>query len=142
MSKDYSEYAGKKVIVTVNLEDGTASEVEGKVEVANQEAILIKPKGKTRIDIIEASTIEEIRLAPEPAKKLTAKKLKPVELGRVRQHLLDRHGYRLSEISAMAEEQAREFHEGLDHSDLGHVHVSPEAGETGDAPEVEAADEE
>jgi hypothetical protein len=123
---DYSEYVGKKVILTRKLEDGSADEVEGTVEVANAGGILIKPKGKVQMVLIEGENVEQVVLAPDSAKKLKAKKLKPITLGQARSHLLERHGGTLTEVNSMTEEEAFSFHESLDHdaADLGHVHVA------------------
>lgn len=142
-----SSYEGKKVIVTVNLaepnEKGeSAIEVEGTAQAANDLGILLKPKGKTNLDLIEASNIEAVRLAPEPDKKLTAKTLKDVELGNAKQHLLDRHGLTLTDVNALTEESAFNYHAGLDHKalDLGHVHGAKASEERAAALEEKAAD--
>lgn len=118
------EYVGKKVLVTVKAEDGSAVEVEGTVEKANDFALVIKPKGKTRLDIIENDAIIEIKYIAETGTPLKAKLLKPVELGQARTHLLERHGYTLADINKMDEQGAFDFHKALDHValDLGHTH--------------------
>jgi filamentous hemagglutinin family protein len=132
-TKDYSEYTGKSVIVTQNLEkpdaDGNGTvEVEGKVQVANALGILLKPKGQINVKMIEAGEIEEIRLAPEKASKLKRSKLQVVKLGQARRHLLTNHGVQLAWANSVTEEQAFEYHQGLNHEelDLGHVHVEKE----------------
>ena len=66
---DLSEYTGKKIVLIVNLSEPNeagerAVELEGKAESANALGILFKPKGKAGLELIEASTIEEVRLAP------------------------------------------------------------------------------
>lgn len=126
---DLSQYTGKKVIVTQNLaepdKDGaTAIEVEGTVQVGNASGVLIKPKGKATFDLIEAASIEEIRLAPEKDKAFKASKLKLVTVGQARRHLLERHGVTLKWANSVTEEQALEYHNSLNHEelDLGHVH--------------------
>lgn len=142
---DYSEFVGKKVIVTRNLptpnEKGEgAVEVEGTLEAANEFGVMLKPKGQVKAEIINASEIEEIRFAPEKVKAVKAKTLKVIEHGQAKSHLLERHGYTLTEVNEMTETQAYELHKGIDHvaADLGHVH-----GEKEKAPAAEAvADEE
>lgn len=120
---DYSQYNGKKVTVVRNPADSSdAVEIEGTVQVGNEQGLLIKPKGKTSFDLIPAEEIEEVRIAPEKSKKLTAKTLKVVELGSARSHLLERHGLSLTDANNVTEEEAFEAHEATDHSDLGHVH--------------------
>jgi hypothetical protein len=127
---DYSEFEGKKVILTATV-DGEQVELEGTAETVNELAILFKPKGKAKLDIIEAENIVGVRYAPEKPKTLKAKSLLPIQYGQARQHLIDRHGYTLSDINAMTEEQAYNFHKELDHkaSDLGHVHAAKEQTE-------------
>jgi hypothetical protein len=124
-----AEYTGKKVIVTQNLDqpdkDGnSAIEVEGTVQVGNADGVLIKPKGKATFDLIEARSIEEIRLAPEKDKSFKASKLKLVTIGGARRHLLERHAVTLAWANSVTEEQALEYHNSLNHEelDLGHVH--------------------
>jgi hypothetical protein len=126
-----SDYTGKKVIVTQNLDqpdkDGnTAIEVEGTVQVGNSDGVLIKPKGKATFDLIEARSIEDIRLAPEKDKSFKASKLKLVTIGSARRHLLERHGVTLAWANSVSEEQALEYHNSLNHEelDLGHVHTA------------------
>lgn len=123
-TENLEQYTGKKVLVTVKAEDGTFTEVEGTVEVGTPDGVLIKPKGKTKIDLIEAASIEEIKYVAEAPKAITAKKLKLVTFGQARGHLLERHGYKLADINGMTEQAAFDFHAGLDHKalDLGHVH--------------------
>ena len=119
--QDFSEYRGKKVIVTQNKGDG-AVEVEGLVETTNTLGILIKPKGKTNLVLIEASEVESVRYAPEKIKQLKPKSLAPVQYGQARQHLADRHGYALKDLAEYPEADAFDFHKTIDHSDLGHNH--------------------
>lgn len=136
----YTEFVGKKIILTQNLEKPNdkgelAEEREGTLEAANDKGIMFKPKGQVKPEIIMLSSVEEIRYAPEKAKALKAKTLKPITYGQARGHLLERHGMTLSEVNAMTEEQAFKYHQELDHAaaGLGHVH-----GEKESAPAAEA----
>lgn len=127
MSQDYSEYQGKKVIVTVKLKEANAEgalavEIEGLAEAANAQAILLKPKGKTTPQLIEAADIEEVKYAPEKPKKLSRKLLKPVTYGEARQHLYERHGIPASQLENLDEEAALKAHSEIDHEPLGHYH--------------------
>ena len=127
-----AEYQDRKVVLTVNdpeAEGGVAT-VEGKAVNANALGILLKPKGKSSFVLYEVDDIQSVDTAPDKPKGLKAKTLKLVEAGNVRQHLVDRHGYRLSEINAMSDEDALEFHEQLDHSDLGHFHAEKAAADS------------
>lgn len=130
-SVDYSQYNGQKVVLTL-VPEGESTEpgkLEGKVEVGNALGVLFKIKGKAQPELVEASRITGVEAAPEKPKELKAKTLKPVELGGVRAHLLERHGVSLDWANSVTEEQAKEYHDGLDHEalKLGHVHKAPEA---------------
>lgn len=116
------EYAGKKVILHLQQDDGTLAELEGKVEDASEVGIAFKEKGKRDISLILPHQVEEISLAPNATKKVVQKKLKLVTITTVRQHLADRHGRLVSELNGMTDEQAWAEHEAIDHSDLGHRH--------------------
>lgn len=121
---DLTQFDGKKVIVQHQDGEGNVVETEGTVQTGNELGLLIKPKGKASVEIIEAATIEGVELAPEKAKKVGVKWLKDVELGQARQHLLDRHGATVTEVNALNEQQAFEAHADIDHEaeDLGHRH--------------------
>lgn len=140
--KDYAELANKKVTVVRNLSEPDADgngtvEIEGTVQVANEMGILIKPKGKVTFDLIGLAEIEDVYLTPDKDKDFVASKLKPVEPGKMRRHLLDRHGVALAWANQATEEEAVAYHDSLDHkgADLGHIHVEPK-------PDGEAAVEE
>lgn len=131
---DLSKYEGQKVIVQVKLDTpdesgATLIEVEGKAEAANALGILIKPKGRTQVELIEASKIESVEIAPESEKKLAAKSLAIVDLGKARQHLLDRHGLTLDEANGLTEEAAFDYHNEVEHGGLGHKHEDKKAAE-------------
>jgi hypothetical protein len=131
------QYIGKRVVVVrnVNGENGPeAVEIEGYVETANAKGVLLKPKGKTQFDLIEADEIEKIDLAPEDT-KLKARRINPVKLGQAKNHLLERHGYTLTQVNDMTEQEAFEFHLSLDHKaeDLGHYHAEKPAKKDDDS---------
>lgn len=122
--QDFSEYQGKKVIV--KHQDGEqVVEVEGTVEQANALGLLVKPKGKTNLRLLEASDIVEVSYAPEKLKAITVKKLQPIQYGQARQHLADRHGYDLAALAEYPEHEAYEFHKTINHEDpkISHIHV-------------------
>lgn len=120
------QFVNKRVILHVRQEDGSLKEIEGKVEAASEAGMAFKEKGKSSLDLYMPNQIEEITAAPEKPKPVSQKKLKPIELGQARQHLLDRHGVPLSWAKENTEEAAFEYHQSLDHSDLGHKHVAEE----------------
>jgi hypothetical protein len=147
VTADLDQFAGKKVIITRNLAEPneageTAVELEGKAESANSLGVLFKPKGKTGLELIEVGEIEDIRLAPETDKRLSAKTLKITELGAAKQHLIDRHGLTLTEVNGLDEPTAFSYHAELDHKglDLGHVHGEKPAAERAAALESAAAE--
>jgi hypothetical protein len=119
---DLTEYTGKKVVVTVKAEDDGSEELEGKVEAASAIGLLLKPKGRTDLRLLEADDILDVETGTEPVRKLTVKYIKEVDEGQYRRHLVDRHGMTLSYINTLTEDQAKEIHESTDHSDLGHQH--------------------
>jgi hypothetical protein len=136
----YNQYVGKRVVVMRNLPEANdkgelLEELDGTLVAANAKGIMFTPKGQTKADIIASEDIEEIRLAPDKAKKLTAKKLQPVDLGKARAHLLERHGVKLADVNSLTEEAAFEYHAQLDHValDLGHVHVTEQTQAEKDA---------
>lgn len=124
MAPGLEQYTGKKIIVIKKSEDGSAVEVEGTAQVANEQGILIKPKGKTTLELVVAGDIEDVRYVADKPKALTAKVLKLVEFGGARNHLLERHGYTLEQVNGMDEQAAFDAHNEIDHEgdNLGHVH--------------------
>ena len=140
---DLAKYNGQKVIVQVNLDKPndkgeTLVEVEGKAEAANELGILLKPKGRTQVELIEASKIESVEFAPEPEKKIAAKTIAVIDYGKARQHLADRHGLTLEEVNQLNEEQALDYHNQTEHGTLGHVHGEKEKAAKDEAGKVEA----
>lgn len=140
---DLAKYNGQKVIVQINLDKPndkgeTLIEVEGKAEAANELGILLKPKGRTQVELVEASKIESVEFAPEPEKKISAKTIALIDYGKARQHLADRHGLNLDEVNQLTEEQALDFHNQTDHTGLGHVHGEKETKAKDEAKAVEA----
>jgi hypothetical protein len=136
-----ANFQDKSVILTVVGPDGDAVQVTGKVEGASAVGLAFKEKGKREVKLVEPKNIEEIVEAPTEAKKVTQKKLKPLEKPeQARQHLADRHGYNRSDLNKMSDADAFKFHNDLDHSDLGHKHVA-EKDEAGDSTETEPADD-
>lgn len=140
---DLTKYNGQKVIVQVNLDKPndkgeTLVEIEGKAEAANELGILIKPKGRTQVELIEAAKIESVEFAPEPEKKIAVKTIAVIEYGKSRQHLADRHGLTLDEVNQLTEEQGLDYHGATDHTGLGHVHGEKEKPASQEAKAVEA----
>lgn len=130
MTIDLQQYADKKVILVHHQYTEDSVELEGTVKAVAPNGIMIKPKGKTNLEIIDTESIDDIRLAAETAsaarasRALKAKTLKPLKLGQARAHLLERHGQTLEYVNGLSEEDAFRAHESLDHValGLGHVH--------------------
>ena len=119
-------YSGKQVVLHVVNDEGGLDELEGKVESASEVGMAFKEKGKRDLRLIEPSQIEEIELAPEAPKKSPQKKLQQVTESGARQHLLDRHGYLRSWANQVSDAEAFAEHQSIDHSDLGHRHLTDE----------------
>jgi len=115
---DYSGYKGKKV--TVTLKDGEV--IEGTVEEGSIIGVVIKAKNSSRSALIEADKIASVDEPVAGEKKLKARSLAQVNDGKNRLHLIERHGYAIADVEKMTEDEAKTFHEGLDHSGLGHFH--------------------
>lgn len=130
---ELEQYAGQKVVLVYTPSgENEATEVEGTAEAANQMGVLLKPKGRQNMELIEVAQIEDIRFAPEKAKDLKAQELQLVKYGSARKHVLDRHGVTLAEANAMSEEDALSTHAEIDHTGLGHVHVEKKKDEKKD----------
>ena len=143
MAQDLTQYVNKKVIlVRAPAGGGDAEEIEGTIQAANPEGVLIKPKGKTQFDLVPAAEIDDLRLAPEKDKGVTRKTLRVVELGSARTHLAERHGLTLAEVNGLEEEAAFERHAAIDHEggDLGHNHGDKAKTERAEAVETAAAE--
>jgi hypothetical protein len=89
---------------------------------ANGMGLLIKPKGRTSAELIEADSIEQVVIVPNKPKQIKSKSLKVVTLEDARSHLAERHGTSLAWINTATDQSALEYHKTLDHSDLGHNH--------------------
>lgn len=126
-AEELKRYLNKKVTLHTIEAGGSIKEREGKVDAASEFGVAFKEKGKASVDLYEVAQIEEISAAPETPKKIRQKKLKPIEDGQVRQHLVDRHGMPVSKANELDEKQATELHDRIDHSDLGHRHEASEA---------------
>lgn len=125
MTINLPQYAGRKVLLTTKAEGGDAETVEGTAEVANEKGLIFRPKGRSRSSLVEAADIVSVEFAPTTSKTLEASRVLPVQPGRVRQHLLDRHGWSLTAVNGLSEDEAIERHNKIDHSDLGHRHEAP-----------------
>jgi hypothetical protein len=126
------QYDNKQVILHVAQQDGSAKEMEGKVEAGSPIGVAFKEKGKRDVEFIEPNDIVEIALAPDKPKNISQRKLKPITDTQARQHLVDRHGFLRSQVNKMTDDEAFKEHNAIDHDDLGHRHVSEDDDENGE----------
>lgn len=125
--EDLQPHVEKEAVLHLKQDDGSLKEVTGTIKAATVAGVPFKTKGKAGIDLLTVDQIEEVAAAPPKAKSVTQKKIDLVADGGMRQHLADRHGIELEWCKNATEEQAVEFHNGIDHSKLGHVHVDKKA---------------
>lgn len=126
-----AQYAGKDVRLKTSADDDY---VEGHVEKASEVGLAFKPKGKRELTPVWPQDIEDIQVIEKAAPKLKQKKQLPLEDSRVKNHLVNVHGYYLSAVNAMTVEGAVKEHDSIDHKDLGHNHDKVE-GDNSDSPE-------
>lgn len=145
---DFSQYVGQNIQFVHNLSEPnekgeSAVEIEGNVQLVNAGHMLVKPRGQVKFTMIALSEVENVSIVENTAKKFKANKLKPVKLGDVRRHLLDRHGVQITWANSCTEEQALAYHDSLDHAalDLGHVHQSKDEADAEKSATPAAADE-
>jgi len=134
---DLSTLTGKRVTLTYTPRgESDPVTLEGKVEIGSEIGLMFKEKGKSNVTIVEADLIVSVEeLAPKEP-NVTTKTLQPIPLGRVRQHLADRHGWTKESANGLTEAQAAEAHDAIDHSVLAHKHEEPKAAvEAGSGPE-------
>jgi hypothetical protein len=110
--------------IRVKARDGDAAEFEweGTVIAASPVAILVKPRGAMLAELIQAESILELEILANPNAKLILRRLRILKPHEVRQHLIDRHGESWDTVERMNDIAAFEFHNGLNHSNLGHIH--------------------
>src|SRR4051812_43510634 len=109
---DYTQYQDKKVVLTVkdDKDPEAVKELEGTITTATPVGILFKARGRATADLILPDQIVAVELAPDN-RKVTVKYIKPVQLGQVRTHLADRHGFLLSMLNTITEEEAVLIHD-------------------------------
>jgi hypothetical protein len=110
--------------VRVKARDGDAAEFEweGTVIAASPIAILVKPRGAMLAELVQAENIIDLEVLANPNAKLILRKIRILKPHEVRQHLVDRHGESWDNVERMNDIAAFEFHNSLDHSNLGHIH--------------------
>lgn len=121
------DYIDKTVILTAEI-DGEKKTIEGTVTAASAAGIVFKEKGKRGQILVEAADIANIEIV-DTGSRLKQRSLRPVADGKMRDHLVDRHGYKVSDIEAFSEEAAVALHDSIDHDDLGHRHRKARAVE-------------
>lgn len=124
--EDLQKFVNKESVFHLLQDDGSLREVTGVIKAATVAGVPYKEKGKSSLELATVDKIHEIDFAPTKEKSVTQKVLAPIEMGQARQHLLDRHGVELSWGKSADEKSAFDYHAGLDHSNLGHRHLTPE----------------
>lgn len=130
---DLKPYVGKRVTLVHNLDEPNAQghkaeELDGTITVVSPDnsALVLKPRGSTLTVLVEAKNIEpdSITIVVEKPKELKPRVLGELSIANARQHLLQAHGWTLTEINGTDDEKAWNWHNECDHSDLGHIHKS------------------
>ena len=122
--EELQPFIDKEAVFHIVQEDGSLEEVRGTIRAATVAGVPYKQKGKSDLKLTTYDKIEEISLAPEKAKSVTRKRLDPIELGKARQHLVDRHGVSVAWAKDASEQDAFNYHSDLSHDDLGHYHAA------------------
>lgn len=111
-----------------------AEEIIAYVQAYNEanKMLMVRQKGRTMGFLLEVADVVEIETDEDDVKPIKQKKLKAVDTNTVRQHLADRHGYELTHVNSLTDEQAEEEHDAIDHGNLGHTHQeeTPESEDT------------
>lgn len=117
------DYIGKRVDLELN-DEGEVLNLTGTIESANSLGFVFKPFGSPKVALYETAQVEDIGLAEQKEPVLKARRLNPVDMGNVKRHLVDRHGYPLADINEMKADDALKFHnEDVDHGALSHYHA-------------------
>lgn len=125
---NFKAYEGKKVKFKYtppkNAADEVARTVEGTIDMATDSALLIKERGSAMLKLVELSGIDadSIEFIVEPPRELKQKTADNVTVGSARNHLLDKHGWKLDAINGTSDEDAYKIHSAIDHVNLGHTH--------------------
>lgn len=127
--EDLAKLVDKEATVHLIQEDGSTLQVTGTILAATAAGVPFKEKGKAAVQLLMPTDFYEAVAAPEKPKPIVQSKQKPVPDGQMRRHLAMYHGVSLSWCRENTEEAATEFHNTLDHADLGHKHVAEKAAE-------------
>lgn len=140
---DYGRYLEKKVVMMVGDPadpDKEAVQHEGVIKAATAAGVLLKPKGRSIVELFDLNQILEIEVLTE-GKQVVQRTVKPPELGMVRQHLADRHGFLVPPLEKMTEEAAVKAHDSQHETigkDIGHRHETPATTGAPDGEQKEA----
>jgi len=125
---DFKAYEGKKIkfsyVPPKNAADDVSRTVEGTIDMATDTALLIKERGSAMLKLIELSGIDSdtIEFIVDPPTEIKQKTVAPVTVSSARNHMLDKHGWKLDAINGTSDEDAYKIHSAIDHANLGHVH--------------------
>lgn len=140
----------KKQFVHIELTSHAGETKEYKVEEAANGFVVLREKGKSSPALIkEEDIVGFLPPEPKPVPPLKARRQNPVAAEDVKRHLVDNHGYQVSQINAITVEEAVALHDGIDHEglDLSHFHALSkreqaiaEGGPSSDAAESQSED--
>lgn len=119
------------------IETADGDKFEGTVQAASVMGVLVKPKGTSTPRLIEMDQLISCEPVPAEPSTLRQKRLDPLPVAKTRRHLMDSHGWSLSVVNKMTEDDAVHAHDSADHSDLGHNHSGRKKSEGNEATETE-----
>jgi len=107
-----------------NAADEAERDIEGTINMATDSALLIKEKGSAMLRLIEMTGVDfdTLEFIVDPPTEIKQKTVAPITVSNARNHLLDRHGWKLDAINGTSDEDAYQIHSAIDHANLGHTH--------------------
>lgn len=115
---------GKMVELDVSRDGGDEVEtLPGRVIDANDLGVIFKRRSQRGQDLFDLDQVRGVRETVTARLRMVSQKsLRPATVATVKRHLADYHGFPISTLNTMSEEEALRRHEEIDHEDLGHNH--------------------
>lgn len=120
-----TSHVGKKVLLDVKERD--EEQIEGWIEAIGKNGVLLKRKKNSTgsAELLFPFEITGVQLL-EIAEQIKQTELKPVTVKNVRKHLISHHGWYLSQVNKITDDEALEAHTALHDLevafDYGHHH--------------------
>lgn len=133
-SRGVNKYFGQvcRIWLSTDREDDFEPDIVGKVTNMSEQSLIIKVRGNSRT--VDWSSVSRMELAYVGRQRsILVRYFADGETTSIRQHLADRHGKPVSVLNHITEDSARDVHDNIDHTDLGHRH--------GDRPKRGAVDQ-